>query len=177
MAQKTLTTSYLSKLANANHDGVTQQIDDRLQAFETENTMLIQAAAGVHSTAGDTRHARVTLRAQRHSPAPSRSASELSDALTSSISSTPTRSDGLFAPISITSMPSEAPTYRLRSPLQASAALLTGQESPAIHPASLLIGQEPCAERPADEHTGHKTTNIRINVKKRNKSYTLDVTF
>ena len=40
MAQKTLTTSYLSKLANANHDGVTQQIDDRLQAFETENTML-----------------------------------------------------------------------------------------------------------------------------------------
>lgn len=49
MAQKTLTTSYLSKLANANHDGVTQQIDDRLQAFETENTMLIQAAAGVHA--------------------------------------------------------------------------------------------------------------------------------
>ena len=49
MAQKTLTTSYLSKLANANHDGVTQQIDDRLQAFETENTMLIQAAAGVHT--------------------------------------------------------------------------------------------------------------------------------
>ena len=99
------------------------------------------------------------------------------DALTSSISSTPTRSDGLFAPISSTSMPSEAPTYRLRSPLQASAALLTGQESPARHPASLLIGQEPCAERPADEHTGHKTTNIRINVKKRNKSYTLDALF
>ncbi len=49
MAQKILTTSYLSKLANANHDGVTQQIDDRLQAFETENTMLIQAAAGVHT--------------------------------------------------------------------------------------------------------------------------------
>ena len=45
------------------------------------------------------------------------------------------------------------------------------------HPASLLTGQEPCAERPADEHTGHKTTNIRINVKKRNKNYTLDVTF
>ena len=35
MAQKTLTTSYLAKLANANQDGVTQQIDDRLQVFET----------------------------------------------------------------------------------------------------------------------------------------------
>ena len=33
---------------NANHDGVTQQIDDRLQAFETENQMLIQAVNGVH---------------------------------------------------------------------------------------------------------------------------------
>lgn len=31
MAQKTLTTSYLAQLTNANHDGVTQQIDDRLQ--------------------------------------------------------------------------------------------------------------------------------------------------
>lgn len=49
MAQKTLTTSYLARLSNANHDGVTQQIDDRLQAFESENTMLIQAAAGVHT--------------------------------------------------------------------------------------------------------------------------------
>ena len=29
MAQKTLTTSYLVKLSNANHDGVTQQICDR----------------------------------------------------------------------------------------------------------------------------------------------------
>ena len=45
MAQKTLTTSYLSKLANATHDGVTQQIDNRLQTFETENTMLIQTAS------------------------------------------------------------------------------------------------------------------------------------
>ena len=45
MAQKTLTTSYLSKLANANHAGVTQQIDDRLQVFETENTMLIQTTS------------------------------------------------------------------------------------------------------------------------------------
>lgn len=45
MAQKTLTTSYLAQLTNANHDGVTQQIDDRLQGFETENTMLIHARA------------------------------------------------------------------------------------------------------------------------------------
>ena len=29
MAQKTLTISYLAQLTNANHDGVTQQIDDR----------------------------------------------------------------------------------------------------------------------------------------------------
>ena len=28
---------------------MTQQIDDRLQAFETENTMLIQAGAAVHT--------------------------------------------------------------------------------------------------------------------------------
>ena len=49
MAQKTLTTSYLAQLTNANHDGVTQQIDDRLQGFETENTMLIQAGAAVHA--------------------------------------------------------------------------------------------------------------------------------
>ena len=45
MAQKTLTTSYLSKLAIVNYDGVAHQIDDRLQAFETENTMLIQAVS------------------------------------------------------------------------------------------------------------------------------------
>ena len=48
MAQKTLTTSYLVKLSNANHDGVTQQICDRLRDFETENQMLIQAVAAVH---------------------------------------------------------------------------------------------------------------------------------
>ena len=48
MAQKTLTTSYLVKLSNANHDGVTQQICDRLRDFETENQMLIQAVNGVH---------------------------------------------------------------------------------------------------------------------------------
>ena len=49
MAQKTLTTSYLAKLSNANHDGVTQQICDRLRDFETENQMLIQAIDGVHT--------------------------------------------------------------------------------------------------------------------------------
>ena len=49
MAQKTLTTSYLAQLTNANHDGVTQQIDDRLQGFETDNMMLLQAVSGVHT--------------------------------------------------------------------------------------------------------------------------------
>lgn len=49
MAQKTLTTSYLARLSNANHDGVTQQIDDRLAAFETDNTMFLNAATAVHA--------------------------------------------------------------------------------------------------------------------------------
>ena len=49
MAQKTLTTSYLAQLSNANHDGVTQQIADRLTAFVTDNTMLQQAVTGVQS--------------------------------------------------------------------------------------------------------------------------------
>lgn len=48
MAKKTLTTSYLVKLSNANHDGVTQQIDNRFGAFETDNVMLSQVAAEVH---------------------------------------------------------------------------------------------------------------------------------
>ena len=48
MATRTLTTSYLVRLSVANHDGVTQQIDDRLQAFETDNQMLVQAGADVH---------------------------------------------------------------------------------------------------------------------------------
>lgn len=43
MATRSLVTSYLLKLTNANHDGVTQQIDDRLQAFETDNQMLTAA--------------------------------------------------------------------------------------------------------------------------------------
>ena len=49
MAQKTLTTSYLARLSNANHDGVTQQIDDRFAAFETDNTMFLNAATAVHA--------------------------------------------------------------------------------------------------------------------------------
>ena len=49
MAQKTLTTSYLARLSNANHDGVTQQIDDRFAAFETDNTMFLNAATAVHT--------------------------------------------------------------------------------------------------------------------------------
>ena len=48
MANKNLTTNYLSCLSNANHDGVSQQICDRLRDFETENQMLIQAVNGVH---------------------------------------------------------------------------------------------------------------------------------
>ena len=32
------TTSYFVKLSNANHDGVTQQICDRLRDFETERS-------------------------------------------------------------------------------------------------------------------------------------------
>ena len=48
MATRTLTTNYLSRLSNANHDGVSQPICDRLRDFETENQMLIQAVSGVH---------------------------------------------------------------------------------------------------------------------------------
>ena len=47
MATRTLVISYLSRLTNANHDGVTQQIDDRLQAYTTDNQMLTAAAAAV----------------------------------------------------------------------------------------------------------------------------------
>ena len=43
MATKSLTTTYLIRLSNANHDGVTQQICDRLTAFTTDNQMLIAA--------------------------------------------------------------------------------------------------------------------------------------
>ncbi len=43
MATKSLTTTYLIRLSNANHDGVTQQINDRLVAFTTDNQLLIAA--------------------------------------------------------------------------------------------------------------------------------------
>ncbi len=48
MATKTLTTNYLTRLSNANHDGVTQQIDDRFAEFETDNAMFIAARQAVH---------------------------------------------------------------------------------------------------------------------------------
>ena len=47
MAQKTLTTSYLAQLSNANHDGVSQQICDRLTGYTTDNAMLTTAVQGV----------------------------------------------------------------------------------------------------------------------------------
>ena len=47
MANKNLTTNYLSRLSNANHDGVTQQICGRLTAFETDNALLTTAVQGV----------------------------------------------------------------------------------------------------------------------------------
>lgn len=47
MATKNLTTNYLTKLTNANHDGVTQQINDRLVAFTTDNQLLVTAIQGV----------------------------------------------------------------------------------------------------------------------------------
>ena len=43
MAINTLTNSYLTRLSNANHDGVTQQICDRLTGFQTTNQMLVDA--------------------------------------------------------------------------------------------------------------------------------------
>ena len=49
MANKTLTTSYLTRLSVANHDGVTQQICDRLNGYTTDNQMLISARQGVNT--------------------------------------------------------------------------------------------------------------------------------
>ena len=49
MATRTLVTSYLLRLTNANHDGVTQQILGRLQSAEIENQLYAQALAGVRS--------------------------------------------------------------------------------------------------------------------------------
>ena len=48
MAQKQLGTAYLPRLSNANHDGVTTQIDDRVAAYETDNQMVLEAASVVH---------------------------------------------------------------------------------------------------------------------------------
>jgi len=48
MANKNLTTNYLTRLSNANHDGVTQQINDRFAEFETDNQMFIVARQAVH---------------------------------------------------------------------------------------------------------------------------------
>ena len=47
MANKNLTTSYLARLSNANHDGVTQQICDRLTGYTTDNTTLTAAVQEV----------------------------------------------------------------------------------------------------------------------------------
>ena len=43
-----LNTAWLAQLANAHHDGTTQQIDDFVQAFETDNQMLIQKRTALH---------------------------------------------------------------------------------------------------------------------------------
>ena len=60
MAQKTLTTSYLAQMSIANHDGVSQQIYDRLLAFTTSNEMLINAIQeiGVRRQAEDAAYKR-----------------------------------------------------------------------------------------------------------------------
>lgn len=50
MAQRILTTSFLTRLSNANHDGVTQQISDRLTGFTTNNAALTAAVQGVTAT-------------------------------------------------------------------------------------------------------------------------------
>lgn len=47
MIENSLTTSYLARLSNANHDGVSTQIYDRLVAFQTVNQMLQSAIQGV----------------------------------------------------------------------------------------------------------------------------------
>lgn len=47
MATKTLTSSYLSRLTNANHDGVTRQINDRLQEAKVANPMYAELVKAV----------------------------------------------------------------------------------------------------------------------------------
>jgi len=42
MENPTLPTNWLAALSNANHDGTTQQIDDAVGNFETENHVFLQ---------------------------------------------------------------------------------------------------------------------------------------
>ena len=42
MENPTLPTNWLAPLSNANHDGTTQQIDDAVGNFETENQVFLQ---------------------------------------------------------------------------------------------------------------------------------------
>ena len=42
MENPTLPTNWLAALSNANHDGTTQQIDDAVGNFETENPVFLQ---------------------------------------------------------------------------------------------------------------------------------------
>ena len=48
METPTLPTNWLAALSNANHDGTTQQIDDAVGNFETENQVFLQKAQAVH---------------------------------------------------------------------------------------------------------------------------------
>ena len=48
METPTLPTNWLAALSNANHDGTTQQIDDAVGNFETENQVFLQKAQTVH---------------------------------------------------------------------------------------------------------------------------------
>ena len=48
MENPTLPTNWLAALSNANHDGTTQQIDDAVGYFETENPVFLQKAQAVH---------------------------------------------------------------------------------------------------------------------------------
>ena len=41
MENPTLPTNWLAPLSNANHDGTTQQIDDAVGNFETENQVFL----------------------------------------------------------------------------------------------------------------------------------------
>ena len=43
-----LNTSWLAELTNPHHDGTTQQIDDFVQAFTTDNARFLQKAAALH---------------------------------------------------------------------------------------------------------------------------------